>query len=740
MSILRLLLRLVSVLASAMWCAVTYLAPALTGLLRGIFSFPVLSIRWLIQQSAQSPVAAKPKVQSGTFSSNTPMLSTEHTSSPPVSETPQRPRQQPTSVLKRRQPGEARAAVSSSSTSSRVVFSEHTNGKVRANYYYYDKNGQARQDNVTAEPSRSPDQPLQQRQTPQRRKRTAVKRTKKLADSTEFPDKENSSTPPPVMLPHYHRKMEQHRHYYSPSLRQMKAAVGPLSHAMRKRRFELLQQQQESNKQKRPKGRLSLTGTTHRGSFAALSESNRKRRQERTQLIWNDFNRKRVKEEPGVVKPSASSAGVPATLQQTSSSVSSTTTPPQPTFQFGSSAAKSPPPGGPVSERTTTNSSTAPQPPFQFGSTAANTPPLGPVVAQPTVPQPSVQLDAEEGSPSTDGAAAPQPAFQFGSTAANTPQPGPVAAQTVAQFASTTSANAGPSNGAVAPKPTFQFGSTAANTPPPGPAQSAAPMPSTQFETSSKTPGVGAPPASGEAAPQSTFHLFGSTAAASTPQQVPAQPAAPQPASVQFATSSKTPGDLAAPTNGATAPQPAFQFGSTATDTPPPGPVAAPQPTFQSNGPASAPTFGSTPNTNSTANSDVISAFAAPQLGKAGAVPTLPQQPTLQFGSASSTTAATRPTGPSFGSSSATGAAPTLPQQPTLQFGSASTPVATHATGPPFGSWSATTSSSFQSTLTPPHTHGGGGLSNAQQQTPPYAPGGTSARARRMAARSRRPR
>jgi hypothetical protein len=204
-----------------------------------------------------------------------PGVSLPHPEPTPVAASPQAVATRvlpPTSVLKRR--GERRRSMEP-----RVTFTESANGKVATSYYYYNPSQQSNQKpTMNAQQTSVAAQRVPRLSTPYPLAKQPPPTTTNGEKPNAFPtlDKEN--------LP----KLSSYKNH-SPGQRQMRAAMAPVTSALRKRRIELENLANHASEKKR---RIPIG--TH--STVSLMVNPNKRR-ERQLLVWEHLNKKPKKEE-----------------------------------------------------------------------------------------------------------------------------------------------------------------------------------------------------------------------------------------------------------------------------------------------------------------------------------------------------------------------------------------------------------------------------------------------------------
>ncbi|GAX22207.1 hypothetical protein FisN_19Lh271 [Fistulifera solaris] len=422
----------------------------------------------------------------------------------------------PTSVLKRR--GERRRSMEP-----RVTFTEAANGKVATSYYYYNPSQQSNQKAA-----------MNDMHTPAAAQRTSRHSTPYPLAKQPPPKTQNDETPNAFRtldkenLP----KLYSYKNH-SPGQRQMRAAMAPVTSALRKRRIELENLAIHASDKKR---RIPM------GTHSAAVVNPHKRR-ERQLLVWEHLNKKSKKEElllkddALTALPSSDTATQVLPLENAASAsfappVNYSLTPSQnnalpngsteePTananFQFRASA---------------TSDSSKPSSSFHSGSTASA--PTS-TIAPSSFPPQSTFLP-KENTQST-----PSLGFQIGAlttyeaTALSTAPLG-----STASHSEKTSTNG------------FQFGSNGSSVNRKEEAMSA----NSSFQFGSSKPGA---EAATNAVKAPTF-AFGATTSAPSATETPNNSSSSFGNSLQSSTSTATF-------------QPAFQFGSSAENTPAPGPV-----------------------------------------------------------------------------------------------------------------------------------------------------------------------
>jgi hypothetical protein len=418
----------------------------------------------------------------------------------------------PTSVLKRR--GERRRSMEP-----RVTFTESANGKVATSYYYYNPSQQSNQTAATMNAVQTP--VVAQRAPRQSTPYPVAKQPPPTIPNNETPnafstlDKEN--------LP----KLSSYKNH-SPGQRQMRAAMAPVTSALRKRRIELENIAAASDKKRRiPMG-------TQRSAVPV----NPQKRRARQLLVWEHLNKKPKKEE---LKDETLNAlpSSETTTQVTSTQNSASTSFAPPEENTVTSSQSNVLPNGATDKSTSTNGfqfgasvtsdSSQPLSSFQFGSTAsAPTSNLAPSFPSQSTAQPKANTQST-----------PSLGFQFGaSTAAESTASSTAPLESTASQSEKTSTNG------------FQFGSNGSSMN----RKEEEPM----STNSSFQFGSSKPEAATNAAP--TFAFGATTSAANATGGIP------------NSTSSSFGNSLQPPTSTASF-QPAFQFGSSAENTPAPGPV-----------------------------------------------------------------------------------------------------------------------------------------------------------------------
>ena len=502
----------------------------------------------------------------------------------------------PTSVLKRRIPGERRRI--RDSMEPRVTFTESSDGEVATSYYYYNPSQQANQTSVPpVDLHHQTPVAVQQRSTAsrlptpyplekQRQQQHPADGVNQMTLSSF--NKENMPKPP-----------AQSHKSHSPGPRQIRAAMEPVTNALRKRRIELDTLVANGSEQKR---RIPMTGTR-----PALIVRPTKRR-ERQQLIWEQLNNhKRLKKnEHGASSASPSNTAVAPTGNVTAPDAAFL--PPSATDHLFA-----PSQVGPLSTKTTSQeSSTAPAASsFQFGTNA-------PPTSRDETPRAN-DLQFGSGGSSVNTKEAPvstaNSGFQFGSTENTSRTEMAVNAPSFSFGASSGTPGAvdAPKTAASAAAPSFAFGATS-GAPGASDASKTGAAPSFAFGA---TRSAEAPTAVTNASAPS--FAFGSSSASGSSEA--------NNSSFQFGNPVQSP---------TPAPQPAFKFGSSAENTPAPGPVSngfssatsthhnsQPSASFQFGGGnvAAAPSFGF-PNNNVAPSFDATSS-SAPSFGVTAAQATV---------------------------------------------------------------------------------------------------------------------